>query len=161
MFRFANQSSGITKKWLDALKGDPFSPDTFEYFLEAFRTILTANPSAESLRSLALFVTFATHKPKRRDISPLRATKSIHQIDGSKSRRQTLVTASPSPMKSSFGLSSELSRIQIAVKLLEIYTALLCNERDTTNIKKFARTVTNRVSYLKLTMLSSITDTQG
>lgn len=145
-FIAANGTVGIAKKWIDALKADVFHSDTFEYFLEAFRTILTMHPSGESLRSLALFVTYATHVSKRRDTSPLRSARSSNQQGFTTPRRQTLSMAFPSSVNESSSLSSELGRTQLAVKILRMYTAILCDDRDTTNIKKFARTVTNRVS---------------
>jgi len=57
-----------------------------------------------------------------------------------------LITASPSPSHPSSCLLAEMSRTQIAVKVLEMYTAILCDDRNPANIRKFARTVTNRVS---------------
>ena len=140
-----DRCTGIARKWVDALKGDIFNPDTFAPFIEAFRTILTLHPSSDSLRSLALFITYATHKPRQRDTSSLRPTTNLKQRDFSTPRRQTLATASPSPMNQSSTIFSELSRTQIAVKILHMYTAILCEERNTTNIRKFAKTVTNRV----------------
>ncbi len=131
---------------MDALKRDVFHSDSFEYFLEAFRTVLTVHPSGESLRSLALFITYATHKSKRRDTSPLRPTASTKRKDVVNPRRQTLITASLGPSHPSSCLLAEMSRTQIAVKVLEMYTAILCDDRNPANIRKFARTVTNRVS---------------
>ena len=42
-------------------------------------------------------------------------------------------------------MSSELTQLQVALKILEMYLDILCEGSDTTNIKKFARTVTNKV----------------
>ncbi|KAL8830126.1 MAG: hypothetical protein Q9191_001607, partial [Dirinaria sp. TL-2023a] len=133
----------IAKKWLDALKGETFIPDTFQHFMEAFRTILTPHPPADCLRYLALFVTYATHRPKRRSASLLTPTKSISKKDGASHRKQTPTNAPSSPANSNPGPCG-LSCLQIAVKILEFYANLLCDGKDTSNIKRFARTVTNR-----------------
>lgn len=128
------------------MKGESFDSNTFEYFLEAFSTILTPHPTAESLRSLALFVTYALHSPKNREGSVLTPSKSIKRKDGVSHRRQTLTSNPSNPTSSGSNVTPGLSRQQIGVKVLYLYTTMLCGGKDVTNIKRFARTVTNRVS---------------
>lgn len=143
---------GIVKKWVDALKGEFFSSGTFKYFLRAFKSMLTTNISAEALRALALYVTYAVHKPKQRQAQPMRNARSLKQNSADISRRATITAASPSPTRyQDSGI--ELSRLNIALEVLTMYTDLLCEKNDVTNIKKFARIVTNKVKvtgfYLK------------
>ncbi len=121
------------KKLLDALKAEPILPDTMPFFMKAFKALLPGAMSAEMLRSIALFITFSVHKGKlsngvqsrwtnRRDTRPRRATQS----------------GSPeAPLNA-------LSRFQIGVEVLRLYSDFLCDKDDTTMIKKFARTVTNK-----------------
>ena len=40
---------------------------------------------------------------------------------------------------------SVLTKRQLGNKVLEMYTGFLCEKNSSTNIKKFARTVTNKV----------------
>lgn len=141
-----NVCLGITKKWLEALKTDRFTTHTIDLFLEAFKVILTTNPLAESLRSLAMFITYARHSPRKRQSSPLRPSKTTSILGDATPRRQTLTTASPSLMISDASESAELDRSQIATRVMKFYTSLLCDEKGTATIRKFARTVTNRVS---------------
>lgn len=61
------------------------------------------------------------------------------------SRRKTLGSSSPRPVTQLNGSASHLTQLQIALKILELYTDLLCQKDDFTNITKFARTVTNKV----------------
>ena len=71
---------------------------------------------------------------------------------------QTPLTASPSSLGSGRKISPELPQFQVALKILEMYVDILCEGNDTTNIKKFARTVTNKVcltSELSEVVLSS------
>lgn len=135
---------GIVKKWVDALKGESFSSGTFKYFMQAFKSMLTTNISAEALRALALYITYAVHKPKQRQPQPSRNAK---QTSTDISRRATIVAASPSPTRyQDSGI--ELSRLQVALEVLAMYTNLLCEKDDVTNIKKFARIVTNKVKII-------------
>lgn len=139
---------GIVKKWLDALKAETFTSDTFDHFMRAFKSMLTSNISAESLRNLSLYITYAVHKPKQRVFQPVRRARSAKQpVDGS-SRRATILTASSSPLKGQDS-GKELTRLQIAIKVMGMYTDLLCERDNVTNIKRFARIVTNKVRAIK------------
>ena len=144
-FRTTDGRVGIVKKWLDALKGETFTPDTLQYFIGAFRSILTMHPSAEPLRALALYITYAIHKPNQKTTSSLRPIKGLKLSSEASSPVQTPLTASPSPLGNGSNISIALPQFQVALKILEMYVDILCEGNDTTNIKKFARTVTNKV----------------
>ena len=133
------------KKWIEILKGEVFSETTFQYFIEAFRAILTKNPSAESLRSLALYITYATYKPKNLNFAsagPNRRT-TLRIEDPFK---QKPLSASPSPIRRRDTERLDLSSLEVAIKVMEMYTDLLCATSDLATIKKFARAVTNKAS---------------
>lgn len=132
----------IMKKWLDALKGETFTIETFGYFLEAFKSFLTRNPSADSMRSLALYITYAIHKPRQTESYTARG-KNIRLNTNVSSRRQTISNASPRSIKQQNEIV-HLSQLQIALKMLELYADMLCHKDEAANIKKFARTVTNK-----------------
>lgn len=114
----------------------------------AFKALIKTNMSADVLRSLALFITYSLHKnnPTR----PLRVKKSNVQL-----RRQgTFGTCTPGSSNTNLappvmvgGLDSEgFTRQQIGVMVLEMYQELLFEDGNGTgNLKKFARTVTNKV----------------
>lgn len=106
--------------------------------------MLTSNISAESLRALSLYITYAVHKPKQRAFQSVRRATSVKQQTDGSFRRATILTASPSPLRSQEG-ERELTRSQIAIRVMGMYTDLLCEREDVTNIKKFARIVTNKV----------------
>lgn len=140
----ANRWLGIIKKWLENLKTETFTQETFEYFLEAFKIILGRNISADSMRSLSLYITYAIHKPSARDLQPTRG-KSLKLKTNVPIRKKTLSSpSSGSPLNPNLK-SADLNQLQVALRLLEIYVDMLCQDGDTTNIQKFARTVTNKV----------------
>jgi len=145
---------GITKKWLEALKGSAFTAQTFGYFLEAFKSFLTSNLSADSMRSLSLYITYAIHKPKSRLSLPAQG-KSIRLKTDLASRRKTLGSSSPRPAVEPDDSIPKLTQSQVALKVLELYANLLCDKNDTANIKRFARTVTNKVA-LCLKLMSDL-----
>jgi beige protein homolog 1 len=121
------------KKLLDALKAEPILPSTMPLFMNAFKSLLPGAMSAEMLRSIALFVTFSVHKGKSLNGVQSRRTNHLE----SRPRRATQ-SGSPEPR------SDVLSRFQIGVEVLRLYSNFLCAKDDTSIIKKFARTVTNK-----------------
>ncbi|KAI9772725.1 MAG: hypothetical protein M1840_000320 [Geoglossum simile] len=137
----------IVKKLIDAMKAETFSPEVFPEFIIAFKSLVSSNMSSDVLRSLSLFITYTLHKSDRQSIRTLRSRKSTLQI-----RQKTTSPARPgsTAQAPSSGLPQPgtnpggLSRTQIGVKVLEMYSELLCEETGTNIIKKFARTVTNK-----------------
>lgn len=124
-----------------------FSREILPDFMTAFKALIKTNMSADVLRSLALFITYSLHKnnPAR----PLKVKKSNVQL-----RRQGTLGSNPTgsvslvpPVKVVNDLSVDgFTRQQIGVMVLEMYQELLFEDGNSTgNLKKFARTVTNKV----------------
>lgn len=128
----------IVKKWLEALKGQPISTEILPAFMSAFKTLLLLNLSTELLRALALFITYALHKDT--------TAKGI--------RGKLSIKGSPRPRGDSASSRVEtpstiLSRQQVGIEMLKLYTQVLSQKEDIQVVKKFARTVTNKwVLYL-------------
>jgi hypothetical protein len=146
----ANIHTGIVKRFLDALKAESFSPDVFPSFMEALTSLVKCNLTAEVFRSLALFVTYAYHKPNSS------APRTPRNQPGGLSVRSDLIMSSTAPaaprrltvttaVDTKEAVSPNLSKRQLGNKVLEMYSDLLCEKGNTSNIKKFARTVTNKV----------------
>lgn len=117
----------------------------FPSFLEAFISLVKSSLSAEVFRSLALFITYALHKPA---VSAPRTPMSRHATVSVRSlatqagpKRQTTSTASDDRQN----LDAPLTKQQMGARILELYTDLLCEKGNTSHLKKFARTVTNKV----------------
>lgn len=87
------------------------------------------------LRSVALFITSAVQKPK--EPSGLHKKLSM-RFDQRRPRRGT---ASEPPNADAELLSKE----RIGTEILRAYTDILCSPDGNTSIKKFAKTVTNKV----------------
>ncbi|KAI4252235.1 MAG: hypothetical protein LQ352_004401 [Teloschistes flavicans] len=138
----------IVKKWLDALKADTFRFTSFDRFLAAFRSMLAMNMSADHLRSLAMYVTYALEKMRvdQESSSDQGSSSSEHpeafhvQNDGSNNGR-VLDQNIPIP---------HLSTRQVAIRVLQSYVDLICMKGDTTNLAKFSRAVTNKKWLLHL-----------
>jgi hypothetical protein len=124
----------ITKKLIDAMKGERFSADVLPSFMKAFKTLVTCSISAEVLRSLALFVTYAVHHSQE--------SQRIKTRRGANAARQRSTHSTPEPTEGA------VSKTQLGIEVLRMYCDLLCEE-DTAIVKKFARTVTNKVRLTK------------
>jgi hypothetical protein len=114
--------------------------------MEALRCLVTCNATSEVYRSLALFITYAYHKPTysatSRTPKGLAGTLPIRRSGAETPRRPALNTM----FDSADIVSNTLSKRQLGNKILEMYSDLLCEKNNTSNIRKFARTVTNKVS---------------
>ena len=113
--------------------------------MEALTTLVKCNMTAEVFRSLALFITYAYHQPTS---TPSRTPKSQYGTLPARSgtvsngpRRPTINTLFDGKEVS----TNTLTKRQLGTKVLEMYTELLCEKGSTANIRKFARTVTNKV----------------
>lgn len=56
-----------------------------------------------------------------------------------------MVPITPAPFTLAWDEGNELPRSGIGLEILNLYTDILCHDENTTSIKKFARTVTNKV----------------
>jgi beige protein homolog 1 len=124
--------------------------------LTAFRSLLNNSLTAEAHRSIALYITYAVHKPKDKT-NALRHTKTVTKAVSAFatiSRRSTVPISSDIHENPSLPSVKALSKSEVGIKMLETYAELLC-QRDTSNIKKFARTVTNKVLYFFLGFIFS------
>ena len=124
----------VLRRLIEAMKSEPISRSTMTMYAEAFRVMLPQAVSAELLRSLALFVTFAVNK-RNIAMPPRKAIRrETRQRSGS----------NPSPATGSDDPHALLSHFDIGVEVLRLYSEFLCKPKDETMIKKFAKTVTNK-----------------
>ncbi|TKA64290.1 hypothetical protein B0A49_09770, partial [Cryomyces minteri] len=135
----------IVKRFLEAMKGETFSQEIFPHFLRAFRAATKGSMSSAVIRDLCQFITYALQD--RRAFSTLRPRSSVVQMR----RRTTHLPSTPtlgSPRLANgshvTNPSTELSRAEMGIRSLEMFTDLLCDGDSTALLKKFATTVTNR-----------------
>jgi len=141
-----NLGTGIIKRLLDALKAETISEEILPHFIDSFESLVKCNYNAEVHRSLALFITYAFHTPAGsvpRTPKPTSSTSRSNTPTPGVSRRPT-VEISLSTLSNT---SKLLSRKQLGVKILEMYTKLVCERNNLVDIRKFAKTVTNKVIY--------------
>ncbi|KAG8525770.1 uncharacterized protein KY384_000530 [Bacidia gigantensis] len=139
----------IVKKWLEVLKHQQFTAVTFKYFIECFEVLLTRNFTAEVMRSLALFITYAVYQPERR-VEDISRRKSTRLRASTPTRRRTVSASKPGDATASKpdtivdSDTTQLKLLQIGVGVLQLYANILLRPNDVTSIQKFARTVTNK-----------------
>jgi hypothetical protein len=127
------------------LKAENFSREVFPSFMEAFTSLVKSNMTAEVFRSLSLFITYAYHKPATS------ASRTPKGKSGTLPTRATSISNGPKrpPINVLFDnkdvASTSLSKREVGNKILEMYAELLCEKGSNSNIRKFARTVTNKV----------------
>ncbi|RDL41449.1 BEACH protein [Venustampulla echinocandica] len=134
----------VVKRFLDALKAETFPRDVFPSFIEAFKSLVKCNMTAEVFRSLALFITYAYHQPAS---SASRTPKS--QYGTLPARSGSMMNDAKRPTISVLFdgkdvVSAYMTKREVGSRVLEMYADLLCEKGSTANIKKFARTVTNK-----------------
>jgi hypothetical protein len=132
------------------LKGETFSADVFPDFLEAFSALFRCNISKDNLRSLALFVTYALQDNRAFPLHGSRQYRNSQRQSNSHAPNtlvsEALTSASRSNSPGQITKSTnDLSRHEVGVQVLEMFTDLLCNTASLDPIKKFAKTVANKV----------------
>lgn len=133
------------KKVLDSLKGVSVHEEVVSEFRSAFLALLTFSSSGEVFRTLSLFITYALSRGRRSE--PLTSSADVKHTRVSSPLSGTSKDNSfqPSSIAADATTSSRsLSYTELAQLMLDIYVELLCRDIDETNIKKFARTVTNK-----------------
>ena len=123
----------VLKKLLIALKSETVSTEGISLYMTAFRSLLPSAISAEMHRSLALFVTYSVNKGKVAPRSKRSTQGDARSGNSSASDYQT--RGKP---------SMTLTKFEIGVEVLRFYSDILCTREDTSIIKKFATTVTNK-----------------
>ncbi len=148
---------GIIKRLLDAMKVETVSEEILPYFLKSFESLVRCNYNAEVHRALALYITYALHSPISASLprTPRPAGSTVRSSANSVSslsRRpigvstSTLQTGSSesTPLSTTTDTSKILSKKQLGVRILRLYQQMLCEKGTVANIRKFARTVTNK-----------------
>ncbi|KAK0729868.1 hypothetical protein B0H67DRAFT_13762 [Lasiosphaeris hirsuta] len=133
----------IIKRLLDALKAETISEEILPHFMASFESLVKCNYNAEVHRSLALFITYAFHTPA----SSIARTPKPGSSAGRSGTPGPGVLRRPTIEINSvlqFNPSRLLTKKQLGIKILEMYTRLLCEKSNLVDIRKFAKTVTNK-----------------
>ncbi|EFR00996.1 WD repeat and FYVE domain-containing protein 3 [Nannizzia gypsea CBS 118893] len=123
----------VIKRLIEALKAEIFTAATLKLFVAAFKSLVGACMTAEVLRSVSLFITFSIHSAKQR----------VNQANKNKTTRLDIRSRRPGNLHTDH-VPGYISKEQIGVEILRVFTEVFCNSEDTVSIQKFARTVTNK-----------------
>jgi len=114
--------------------------------MQAFKIVVLMNISGDTLRALALYVTYALHEDRAITTRPKRSQTAGKQLSSSNapSSRPSLTRRATSP--SQLEEASDLvSHTELGVHVLQMYADLLCDPRHGIDPRRFAKTVTNKV----------------
>lgn len=125
------------------MKGEAIPEEVLPHFMKTFEILVKSNLSPEVMRSLSLFITYAFHVPSAANPRTPRPLSSLSRPSTpSLMRRQTGDGSGAStPL---LGVKY-LTKKQLGTHVLSIYSRILCEKDNLNHIKKFAKTVTNKV----------------
>lgn len=126
------------------MKAETIVEDVLPSFMEAFENLIKCNFNSEVHRSLALFLTYSFHTlPTSRSRTPKPPSavsrSSTPGLTAARKPNPEVVvadTGTPPPY---------LTKRQLGKRILAMFARLLCEKGSVVNIKRFARTVTNKV----------------
>lgn len=132
---------GVLKRLLDAMKVEALPRNVLPFFIGALESLVKCSYSTEVYRLLALFITYTLYTSS---VSLTRTPKSSSSTNRPDIRNITRPSAGDvnSPGQDSTQI---LTKRQVGIKVLEMYSGLLCEKGNVTIVQKFARTVTNKV----------------
>ncbi len=137
--------SGTVRKFIEALKGDMFTKESLEAFLEAFRVLIRCNITGEVLRSLALFITYALQEGRVNFDRTFRSKHPASQVSSRSSTPPTILESQLGELQLGSVAVRGLGSSELAFRVLQVCDELLCDQRNEQNIRKLAKTVTSKV----------------
>lgn len=133
------------KRILDAIKGEAVADETIPHFMEAFETLVKSSLNQEVMRALSLFVTYAFHPPPSSHPRTPKPTSTTSRPAILRRMQSDQSSANNTPTLSKF-----LPKKKLGIRILVMYSDILCEKGNMNHIKKFARTVTNKVRLIQL-----------
>ncbi|KAI1099265.1 beach-domain-containing protein [Jackrogersella minutella] len=128
----------IVKRLLDAVKSEPLPEDVLPFFISTIKNLVKCNYNTEVHQSLALFITYAFHPPSR---SLPRTPKPANRRPSHNVPLRPLVHVGGTDGNG----ARSLTKREVGIRLLDMYSQLLCEKGNLAVIRKFAKTVTNKV----------------
>ncbi|KAL7621392.1 beige protein-like 1 [Parahypoxylon ruwenzoriense] len=128
----------IVKRLLDAVKSEPLLESVLPFFISTVKSLVKCNYNTEVHQSLALFITYAFHPPSRLiSRTPKPTNRPVSR--GVSARRPSHTNGTSRDDVRS------LTKKSVGIRLLDMYSQLLCEKGNLAIIRKFAKTVTNKV----------------
>ncbi|KAK8008829.1 hypothetical protein PG991_011380 [Apiospora marii] len=130
----------VVKRLLDALKAEPLAVAVVPFFIDALQELVQCSYNTEVHRSLALFITYAFHaSPGSLPRTPKPSSATLARPPSATPTRPVVDTS-----RAGYVLNTTLNRKQVGVKILKMYSELLCQKGNLNYIRRFAKTVTNK-----------------
>ncbi len=125
------------------MKGESIPEDVVPHFMHTFEVLVKSNLSPEVMRSLSLFITYAFHVPAASVSRTPRPLSSLSRpgTPGLARRQTGDASGASSPLPG----VKYLTKKQLGTRVLSIYCGILCEKGNLNHIRKFAKTVTNKV----------------
>ena len=149
----------MVKRLLDTLREQVISVEVLPAFVRAYKPLLLRNLSAEMLRGMSLFITFAFgQKSTTRTTRQGTVRSRPKHLQTPHRNGSHLIDAKPLHETADAGVGVK----KIGVEMLRMYADILCTNDDKMAIQKFAKTVTNKVGSLFLgSMLRGTNENSG
>lgn len=121
------------------------------FFVDALQELVQCSYNTEVHRSLALFITYAFHaSPGSLPRTPKPSSATLARPPSATPTRPVVDTS-----RAGYVLNTSLNRKQVGVKILKMYSELLCQKGNLNYIRRFAKTVTNKVLDSRMPTCSS------
>jgi len=133
----------VIKKLIDTLKGEVIEEEIMPDILKALRALVECSMSADVLRSLSLYITYALHQEEFTTSSRLRRNDAETNRD-ERFAESAAASAGLDKLNESAQAPGCVSRSQLGICTLQMLTDVLCSRAHDFHIKKFAKTVTNK-----------------
>ncbi|KAK4989327.1 Beige protein-like 1 [Elasticomyces elasticus] len=131
----------IVRRLLEALKSDECDATILPNFFASLTVLAKCTPHAVHW-DLAMFVAYALQDARAFKSGPLRPRISVAQL---RHRQSQSTPSSPHPRGRVRETSQPtVSRAELGVKVLEMYTELLCSPGDPSHVKRFIKQVPSR-----------------
>lgn len=129
------------KRLLDAVKSEPLPENVVPLFMGTIEDLVRRSYNTEVHRTLALFITYAFHSPSgsRTPKPPSISSRAATPLN-SVPKRPLIELNGASP-----GAVKYVTKREVGTKILAMYSRLLCEKGNLAVIRKFAKTVTNKV----------------
>ena len=135
----------VVRRFIEALKSEEFTLDAIPPLMEAVKVLLDNNAAGAMYRELAMFVAYGLQEERATSMRPMRSMASVVNL-----RQRTASWARhargsrPSTPGGVQTPQTGVSRPDLAIHVLELLDAILCNDRSATAIRRFNRAVPNR-----------------
>ena len=135
----------VVRKIIEALKSEEFLLDTLPLLINALKALLDNNVAGTMYRELAMFVAFGLQDGRTTALRPVRNMASIVNLRQRGAAWARTVRGSR-PSTPSGGQTPQLgvTRLELAVHVLELLETILCDDGSMTAVRRFNKAVPNR-----------------